>query len=84
MEVAGRHPWRRADGGSAAGGKVEIAADYLDRCRMCQNASVCFCTAENCWKKSYTISPSGPAWEIGESKERCLSVSLISGKVSHR
>ncbi len=82
VEVAGRRPWRRADGGSAAGGKVEIAADR--RCRTCQNASVCFCTAENCWKKSSTISPSGPAWEIGESKERCLSVSLISAKVSHR
>ncbi len=26
----------------------------------------------------------GPAWEIGESRKRCLSDSLISAKVSHR
>ncbi len=40
--------------------------------------------AENCWAKPSTASPNRPAWEIGESKKRCLSDSLISAKVSHR
>ncbi len=47
-------------------------------------ASVCFCAAENCWAKSSTASPNRPAWEIGESRKRCLSDSLIYAKVSHR
>ncbi len=54
------------------------------RGRMWRNASVCFCAAENCWAKSSTASPNRPAWEIGESRKRCLSDSLISAKVSHR
>ncbi len=83
VEAAGGRPRRRADGGAAAGGNVlETAADH--RGRMWQNASVCFCAAENCWAKSSTASPNRPAWEIGESRKRCLSDSLISAKVSHR
>ncbi len=31
-----------------------------------------------------TASPNRAAWEIGESRKRCLSDSLISAKVSHR
>ncbi len=61
---------------------LETAADR--RGRMWRNASVCFCAAENCWAKSSTASPNRPAWEIGESRKRCLSDSLISAKVSHR
>ncbi len=73
---------RRADGGAAAGGGVETAADC--RGRICQNTSVCCCAAENCWAKPSTASPNRLAWEIGASKKRCLSDSLISTKVSHR
>ncbi len=73
---------RRADGGAAVGGRVERAADR--RGRMWRNASVCFCAAENCWAKSSTASPNRPAWEIRESRKRCLSDSLISAKVNHR
>ncbi len=32
----------------------------------------------------FQASPNRPAWEIGESRKRCLSDSLISTKVSHR
>ncbi len=82
VEAAGGRLRRRAGGGAAAGGGVETAADR--RGRMWRNASVCFCAAENCWAKSSTASPNRPAWEIGESRKRCLSDSLISAKVSHR
>ncbi len=82
VETAGGRPRRRADGGAAAGGEVETAANR--RGKMWRNASVCFCAAENCWAKSSTASPNRPAWEIGESRKRCLSDYLISAKVSHR
>ncbi len=75
VEAAGGRPRRRADGGAAAGGGVETAADR--RGRMCRNASVCFCAAENCWAKSSTASPNRPAWEIGESRKRCLSSRVL-------
>ncbi len=82
VEAAGGRPRRRADGGAAAGSGLETAADR--RGRMWRNASVCFCAAENWWANSSTASPNRPAWEIGESRKRCLSDSLISAKVSHR
>ncbi len=63
---AGGRVRRRADGGAAAGGGVETAADR--RGRICRNASVCCCAAENCWAKPSTASPNRPAWEIGASK----------------
>ncbi len=78
VEAAGGRLRRRAGGGAAAGGGVETAADRRGRMR---NASICFCAAENCWAKSSTASPNRPAWEIGESRKRCLSDSLISAKV---
>ncbi len=34
------------------------------RGRMCWIASVCCCTAENCWAKPSTVSPNSPPWEI--------------------
>ncbi len=82
VEAAGGRLRRRAGGGAAAGGGAGDSSDR--RGRMWRNASVCFCAAENCWAKSSTASPNRPAWEIGESRKRCLSDSLISAKVSHR
>ncbi len=32
--------------------------------QVCWIASVCCCTAENCWAKPSTVSPNSPAWEI--------------------
>ncbi len=49
-----------------------------------QNVSARFCAMENCWAKLSTASPERPAWEIGESRKRCLSDSPISARSSHR
>ncbi len=63
VEAAGGRPRRRADRGAAAGGGVETAADR--RGRICQNASVCCCAAENCWAKPSTASPNRPPGRSG-------------------
>ncbi len=52
------------------------------RGRMCWIASVCCCTAENCWAKPSTVSPNSPTWEMGASRKRALSTSFISAKLS--
>ncbi len=54
------------------------------RSRMCWIASVCCCTAENCWAKPSTVSPNSPAWEMGTSRKRALSTSFISARLSQR
>ncbi len=46
--------------------------------KMCCIASVCFCTAENCWAQSSTVSPNSQAWETRASR------SLLSARLSHR
>ncbi len=58
LEDAGGHPRRRADWGLAPRAAVD---DALRRGRMCWIASVCCCTAENCWAKPSTMSPNSPA-----------------------
>ncbi len=62
LEDAGGRPRRRADWGLAPGAAVDGASR---RGRMCWIASVCCCTAENCWAKPSTVSPNSPAWEMG-------------------
>ncbi len=52
--------------------------------QVCWIASVCCCTAENCWAKSSTVSPNSPAWEMGASRKRALSTSFISTRLSQR
>ncbi len=52
--------------------------------QVCWIASVCCCTAENCWAKPSTVSPNSPAWEIGASRKCALSTSLISTRLSQR
>ncbi len=52
--------------------------------KMCWIASVCFCTAENCWTQSSTVSPNSPAWETRASRKLTLSTSLLSARLSHR
>ncbi len=54
------------------------------RGRICWIASVCCCTAENCWAKPSTVSPNSPAWEMGASRKRALSTSFISARLSQR
>ncbi len=54
------------------------------RGKMCWIASVCFCTAENCWAQSSTVSPNSPAWETRASRKLTLSTSLLSARLSHR
>ncbi len=54
------------------------------RGRMCWIASVCCCTAENCWAKPSTVSPNSPSWEMGASRKRALSTSFISARLSQR
>ncbi len=54
------------------------------RGRMCWIASVCCCTAENCWAKPSTVSPNSPPWEMGASRKRALSTSFISARLSQR
>ncbi len=68
-------------GGVARGGAV--AAEGSCRGKMCWITSVCCCTAENCWAKSSTVSPNSTAWEMGASRKRTLSASLISARLSH-
>ncbi len=76
MKTTGGRPRRRAGGGAAAGGGVMTAEAH--RSRMFLTTSVCFSAAENCRAKLSSASPKRPAWEIGESRKRCLSDSLIS------
>ncbi len=52
--------------------------------KMCWIASVCFCTAENCWAQSSTVSPNSQAWETRASRKLTLSTSLLSARLSHR
>ncbi len=52
--------------------------------RMCWIASVCCCTAENCWAKPSTVSPNSPPWEMGALRNRALSTSFISARLSQR
>ncbi len=54
------------------------------RGKMCWIASVCFCTAENCWAQSSTVSPNSPAWETRALRKLNLSTSLLSARLSHR
>ncbi len=49
---------------------------------MCWIASVCFCTAKNCWAKSSTVLPNTPGWEMGASRKHSLSTSLISARMA--
>ncbi len=52
--------------------------------QVCWIASVCCCTAENCWAKPSTVSPNSPAWEMGALRKRALSTSFISTRLSQR
>ncbi len=52
--------------------------------QVCWIASVCCCTAENCWAMPSTVSPNSPAWEMGASRKRALSTSFISTRLSQR
>ncbi len=54
------------------------------RGKMCWIASVCFCTAENCWAQSSTVSPNSPACETRASRKLTLLTSLLSARLSHR
>ncbi len=54
------------------------------RGKMCWIASVCFCTAENCWAQSSTVSPNSQDWETRASRKLTLSTSLLSARLSHR
>ncbi len=78
LEDAGGHPRQRADGGLVLG--AAAAAGASRRGRMCWIASVCFCTAENCWAKPSTVSPNSPAWEMGVLHDE----SFISARSSQR
>ncbi len=73
LEDAGGRPQRRADWGLLPGAALFSASH---RGRMCWIASVCCCTAVNCWAKPSTVSPNSPAWEMGASRKRALSKSL--------
>ncbi len=70
-------PRRQADWVLLYGGAVHHAGA---RCV----ASVCFCTAENCWAQSSTVSPNSQAWETRASRKLTLSTSLLSARLSHR
>ncbi len=73
LEDAGGRPQRRADWGLLLGAALFGASH---RGRMCWIASVCCCTAVNCWAKPSTVSLNSPAWEMGASRKRALSKSL--------
>ncbi len=77
MEGTGGRPRRQADWVLLCGGAVHHAGA---RCV----ASVCFCTAENCWAQSSTVSPNSQAWETRASRKLTLSTSLLSTRQSHR
>ncbi|XDV44701.1 hypothetical protein PO909_012942 [Leuciscus waleckii] len=51
---------------------------------MCLIASVCFWAVENYWAKSSTAPLKRPAQEMGVSRKRVRSASLISARLSHR
>ncbi len=79
--------WRQQEGTlgderAAAGGGVVTAAGRRGRL-CCLIISVRFCAVEN-WARLSTVWPKRPALEIGESKKRCLSDSLISAWFNHR
>ncbi len=63
--------------GGSSGQCVTPGQDVLD-------ASVCCCTAENCWAKPSTVSPNSPALEMGASRKHALSTSFISARLSQR
>ncbi len=46
------------------------------RGRMSWIASVCCCTADNCWANPSTVSPNSPASEMGASRKHALSTSF--------
>ncbi len=77
LEGTGGRPRRQADWVLLCGGAVHHAGA---RCV----ASVCFCTAENCWAQSSTVSPNSHAWEMRVSRKLTLSTSLLSTRQSHR
>ncbi len=66
LEDTGGRPRRQADWVLLCGGAVHHAGA---RCV----ASVCFCTAENCWAQSSTVSPNSQAWETRASRKLTLS-----------
>ncbi len=71
LEGTGGRPWRQADWVLLCGGAEHHAGA---RCV----ASVCFCTAENCWAQSSTVSPKRHALEMRVSRKLTLSTSLLS------
>ncbi len=52
--------------------------------QVCWIASVCCCTAKNCWAKPSTVSPNSPAWEMEASRKHALSTSFFSARLSQR
>ncbi len=46
--------------------------------KMCWMDSVCFCTAENCWAQSSTVSPNSLAWETAASRKRTVDIAHLS------
>ncbi len=72
--------WRKQEG---AHGDGQTEAWPRGQCwmvhhasRMCWIASVCCCTADNCWAKPSTVSPNCPAWEMGALRKRALLVEV--------
>ncbi len=63
---------------------VAAVASTSRRGRMCWIASVCCCTAENCWVKPSMVSPNSPAWEMRASRKRAMSTSFFSTRLSQR
>ncbi len=49
-----------------------------------EHKAVCCCTTENCWAKPSTVSQNSPAWEMGASRKRALSMSFSSARLSQR
>ncbi len=76
LEGTGGRPRRQADWVLLCGGAEHHAGA---RCV----ASVCFCTAENCWAQSSTVSPKRHALEMRVSRKLTLSTSLLSTRQSH-
>ncbi len=78
LEDTGGRPRRQADWVLLCGGAVHHAGA---RCV----ASVCFCTAENCWAQFSTVSPNSQAWETRASRKpvgRGQSLSAVPASTS--
>ncbi len=71
-------PWERSV--SKKDRDINVSVLQVDHCKPILGLDA----SDNGWAKPLTVSPNNPAWEMGASRKRALSVSFISARLSQR